>query len=157
MAFTTHSSLLRTSHIASPNPRGIRKYNPTTCLEWGRIRNISEEAPMTIITLISKKKINYHVALSHLRNWGGGKSDGCVLSGCICTKVSPRAEWKELSSIILLNEVREIQRWESLEGEILSFMPVQLNGFYEERHLIFIIISVTVSLPPRQPRTLSSL
>ena len=67
---TTHCLLIRTSHIASSNHRGTRKYNPTMCLEGRRIRNVSKTALMAIMSNpdIKEKKINYHIALFHFRN-----------------------------------------------------------------------------------------
>ena len=104
--------MIRTDDVVSSSFRGAGKYNPTMWPEGRRIRNISEIAPMTLMSTTDTREKNQLSFCSFPFKKLRWKKviDRCALSGCIYTKVSPRAEWKELSSIILLNEVREIQR-----------------------------------------------
>lgn len=73
------------------------------------------------------------ILLSSLQEMEVEESSRWMLSGLIPYKGKLRAEWKELSSFILLNKGSEIQRWEILEGEKLSLLCVSKWLLQRER------------------------
>ena len=89
------------------------------------------------------------ILLSSLQEMEVEESSPWLLSGLIPYKGKLRAEWKELSSFILLNKGSEIQRWEILEGEKLSLLCVSkwLLQRGRERHLIVKTAGAAVRYP----------
>lgn len=94
------------------------------------------------------------ILLSSLQEMEVEESSPWLLSGLIPYKGKLRAEWKELSSFILLNKGSEIQRWEILEGEKLSLLCVSkwLLQRGRERHLIVKTAGAAVRYPQYNPK-----